>query len=361
MGSCQSMCKYYETSNPVTILPSDYSASCGIPNPPILPVTVFRKETSERLEIFEITIGSPPKNFTFTATAVYTPSSSTVTISDKPYGVLIYITHSSIFFGQDFEINVVLSEDSPLGQSFVNNDKYIVHLSSTCLYRGAAIVFERPTNGKLVFNSSTGLLNSSIQPNTNNELLNLPIQSTSINNCQNICDSIRIPQINITAQTTIDGSDINDAIFTVLDEFKYQGEQSTTHDNPITENTCMIRYINLDEVKETQFRQCCPYMVSVVRGKGKTFYDRILSIYNKLGEAKIGVSFMLFYQYLVLYGMAKYILSKLLYGDFDINYLLGKYNEKFLSDLGASRFCGFIEFFEDCESPVRGYNKYFKY
>ena len=60
--------------------------------------------------------------------------------------------------------------------------------------------------------------------------------------------------------------------------------------------------------------------------------------------------------------MAKYIPARVLYGNFNMDYLLGKYNDKFLKDLGESRFCAFLEFFLDTTtSPVVGYDKYFKY
>ena len=246
----------------------------------------------------------------------------------------------------DYVITITLNNPSISPNSYVPGDTYIIYVNRACYPTGGLqVIFRRPT--RLTFTSNLALIT----------LTSAPINNPDIPVCNvKPCYNIRVPQINITGQTTIDGSDVGDAIFTILDEFSYY-----KHDNPIPENNCMIRYINRDDVKETEFRQCCPYIVSVLRGKGKTLYDRALSIYNKLGEAKIGVPFITFYRYIILYGMAKYILSKLLYGDFNIDYLLGKYNEKFLEDLGNSRFCGFIEFFKDCESPVRGYNKYFKY
>ena len=62
---------------------------------------------------------------------------------------------------------------------------------------------------------------------------------------------------------------------------------------------------------------------------------------------------------LIFYAMSKYIFSRILYGKFNINYLLGKYNKRFLRDLGKSRFCGAMELYLDCKSSSYGYNKYF--
>ena len=49
--------------------------------------------------------------------------------------------------------------------------------------------------------------------------------------------------------------------------------------------------------------------------------------------------------------MTKYILARILYKSF---------NKQFLEDLGNSRFCGFLTIFEDCNSPIYGFNKFFK-
>ena len=100
-------------------------------------------------------------------------------------------------------------------------------------------------------------------------------------------------------------------------------------------------------------------MVSVVRGQGDTLRDKLLYIYER-EQSRIGVDFNEFYQRIMLYGMAKYILSKLLFGEFNINYLLNNYDERFTKKLNCSRFCAFTELFEDCESPVYGYGRYFK-
>ena len=357
MGSCRSVCKAYGLigKDRTIILPEDY-IGCGIPNPPILPVSIVRVIISSLTRRYAMTVGTPTNSFDCSVEASGDPP--IFLFIDKPRGVSIEA--GILTFGGEFAIAITLSSDVALAPgTFVPGDKYTIYPEPVeCIIDSAVAVFERPTSGSVSSNLEALPLTLISARNSST----LPIDEP---NCKQ-CDSIRIPQINITAQTTIDGSDINDAIFTILDEFDYDRTSrsvlhSTTHNNIIQENTCAIRYIKRNDVEETVFRQCCPYMVSVIRGKGKTFYDRVLSIYNKLGEAKIGVNFITFYRYLVLYGMAKYILSKLLYGDFNIDYLLGKYNEKFLADLGESRFCGFIEFFEDCESPVRGYNKYFKY
>ena len=95
-------------------------------------------------------------------------------------------------------------------------------------------------------------------------------------------------------------------------------------------------------------------MVSVLRGKGSSLLDKAKNIYDN------NKPFPEFYLNLILYGMSKYILSRILYGKFNINFLLRKYNDKFLDDLSNSRFCSFIEAFVDPTSKIFGYDKYFK-
>lgn len=171
----------------------------------------------------------------------------------------------------------------------------------------------------------------------------------------NTCENIRVPIVSIIGQTTIDGSDVGDVIFTICDEFTYYKDEKIS-----TDNMCAVIYINHDQIKQTVFNQCCPFMVSVLRGHGLTLQEKAANIFAKISST-ISVSFVEFYDNIILYGMAKYILSRILYGNFDINYLLGKYNDKFLRDLDESRFCSFVQFFNDCESSVYGYNKYFKF
>ncbi len=173
-----------------------------------------------------------------------------------------------------------------------------------------------------------------------------------MNSCtNNICDNIRVPRINITAQTNVSGSDLGDALFEIFDEYLYYDHK------PLKDTICRVNYIHPNKLKTTVFEECCLYIASVLKGKGNTAHAKVLYLYNHI---KLDITFEQFYQNILLYACGKLILSRILYGNFNVKYLLGKYNEQFLKDLGESRFCAFIEFFESCDSPVRGYNKYFK-
>jgi hypothetical protein len=66
-----------------------------------------------------------------------------------------------------------------------------------------------------------------------------------------------------------------------------------------------------------------------------------------------------FIEGIVRYSMLKYVLSRLMYGKFNIKYVLNKYNNKFLRDLKHTRFCNFVFEFTDPSSNIFGYDKYF--
>ena len=102
-----------------------------------------------------------------------------------------------------------------------------------------------------------------------------------------------------------------------------------------------------------------PTFIDIARVTSKTLRDKALNLWE-INKVELGISFDDFYGNIIFYGMTKYIFSRILYGKFDINFLLQKYNETFLKDLGSSRFCSFLEIFLDPASPIFGYNQYFK-
>lgn len=163
---------------------------------------------------------------------------------------------------------------------------------------------------------------------------------------------INIPKINIIGQTLIDGSDVGNVIFTISDKNNYYNK------NPIKRNTkiCSTECIPIEKIKTTIFDKKCPKMVNVFIGKGKFLYTKVDNVWKK---SKSTIDLPIFYKNIILYGMVRYILSKILYGNFDINYLLQNYYEKFLLDLGKSRFCNFLRFFSD---PINSeLYRYFKF
>lgn len=137
------------------------------------------------------------------------------------------------------------------------------------------------------------------------------------------------PQIFIFSQFLIDQSDIGQTLFSVKSS----------------------------EIKGCKFEKSCPRIAGVLKGEGSDLRQKASSLYNE----KLSFDIAEFIDRLVKYSMVKYLLCKMLYGKFNIDYLLGKYNKKFIKDLANSEFNKFLDFFENPNSEVFNYNKYFLY
>lgn len=133
------------------------------------------------------------------------------------------------------------------------------------------------------------------------------------------------PMIFITSRYLIDYSDIGNTVFKIIKQDKVKN-----YDLP------------------------CIKIVNVLDGKGNTAKDKVENLYL---SNKFEIDGLTFTDNIVKYSMSKYFLSKLLYGDFNIKYLLRKYNNKFLKDLKNSEFNNFVEFFTVGE--LVDYDKYF--
>jgi hypothetical protein len=162
-------------------------------------------------------------------------------------------------------------------------------------------------------------------------------------------NQIQVPEIFINSKTLIDGSDIGSTIFTIQDQYQYYKEEKI-------DNSCQNYYIDSNKIKTTIFEQCCPTIVSVLIdvpgiypmcNTKKTMLDKLSNI---LLAQPVNTNSQQFILNIISYSMFRYILSRLLYGNFDINYLLGRYFIKFLKDLENSRFCRFLNDFIDPSS-----------
>jgi hypothetical protein len=165
------------------------------------------------------------------------------------------------------------------------------------------------------------------------------------------CGNVKVPALLIRAQTLIDGSDIGHTLLTVCDTHQYYKCE------PLPKSfKCEIEYVNPNKLLKTQFKLCCPKIVSVLKGEGLTAQEKAMYLFRLYGLT----DFRAFYQTLLTYALLRLFLSRLLYGDFNVNYLLGKYYKDFIHDLNHSRFCAFADFFLNCESAGFGFEKYFK-
>lgn len=161
-----------------------------------------------------------------------------------------------------------------------------------------------------------------------------------------------VPSIFIDFQSLIDGSDIGNTILRVTDDYQYYDHKIT----PIIPNyTCKIIISNNPKI--TNFEESCPLIVSVLRGVGNTAWEKTQYLIENVTTNENDI--YNFFINLVRYSMLKYLLSRLMYGKFNINYVLNKYDKKFLKDLGHTRFCNFVIEFTDPDSAIYGYNQYF--
>ena len=369
-------CVDFTNKTTITILPENYSGD-NVQTPSILPITITRPKDSVLfpfgLGVFTVTIG-PFAPYTVTVTTDPDPlfpflsPVGVLKVVSSDYSVSFSVSgvgQPAVLFTTPNALSNTITFHRP-SELYKIDDIYELLLLSFCEDpsspmgpRSARVDFTRSLQTLISSNNMIDMTNSVPTPsllNSRSIIQRQPI-ITKINVDPIICNNVKVPSINILGQTLIDGSDVGDMIFTIGDEFSYCKPRKSCH-NISCHNKCEIIYIKSDQLKTTTFMKCCPKMVSVVKGKDCTLYEKAIFIFSK---AKLESTFFIFYDNLILYGMLKFILSRLLYGIFNINFLLRKFNEKFLEDLGNSRFCGFLVIFLDCNSPVFGFNKFFKH
>lgn len=236
------------------------------------------------------------------------------------------VTKSTCNNGFDLiTLGIGIEHTNMTNQEYSDNYTITINNCTDIIKRGASIHFERIFSNKV---NSNMLME--------NKLLKSLQQEPTL-----------IPYININGQTLIDFSDVGNMIFTIGDEFQYYEEK------PLKNTNCITPYLS-NNIKLTIFDLPCPLMVNVLKGKGKTSIEKAKNV-NK-NEV---LPFDVIYMRIILYGMLKYILARILYGKFNIKYLLNKYDKQLLINLSNSRFCNFTKLFTDPNSVIFGYEKYF--
>lgn len=368
----QSACK---GGFPVTFAQTEYATVAQLPKPFPLILTISRSD-------------SFPIDYTVKVTNTLNQSISfAVTYDDgvrnKPViylsggAPLITCSFTQRSAGPKIDLNMQFN-NNPYSlfnpNTYVVGDRYIIHLNLDC---GTQITFQRPN--RLAVNTlqattsnvdtTSGLTNLSMRIN-NDHILSRVNSSVFSNTCCTgatgctgsaiIPNLIRIPGINILGQTTVNGDFLSDFTFIVDDTRQYYdcnaiilpGRQYTSDcDN------CQPIYVNPKKLVTTKFFQYGPNLQCIVKGKGTSLRDKVLYTYDRIN---LIISFQQFYINIITYAMLKYILARVLYGQFDMKYLARNFNCQFFKDLAHSRFCGFIEFFDDPANGLIGYHKYFK-
>lgn len=307
-----------------------------IPNPQFLPVSVTYYFPDSNSLRYIITIGPPIKNYIYTLDII---------LLDPSLGTSKGIITSSPV---NFDIQ------TPYGMTGSGFSKATDEVILNCTYNVIRLYDNVPFSPDSYVNGDTyeitmkDLVQGSIDLKELRVVATRKNQTTIVSAINNNINNLRIPYINMTVQTTLNNLDVGESIFIVGDNKKYN------HHKPLR-SKCGDYYTS--KAKITKFTVYMPFMVSVVRGKGKNLHDKILYLYNKYQIENpfiTGASFPAFYDNIITYGMVKYILSRILYGHFDINCLLRQYNKKFIKELKNSRFCHFIQFFN-----LNNYNNFF--
>lgn len=179
---------------------------------------------------------------------------------------------------------------------------------------------------------------------------------------------VEVPDIRITAQSDLYGNNLGNVVFEVLDimrhhtNFPCETLCKNSDDRPLfpkdnhkCHNKCPANptVIDSDKVKHTAFSEY-PHLNDVLKGEGCNLREKAEWI---IGYYRLDIQTEQFMINLIEYSMGKYILSRLLFKRFSIKYLLERYNEKFFERLSQSRYCRFLEKFDD----FVGYERYFKY
>lgn len=345
MTSIKSNCVNYSVNNNVyivTIRPSDYATQL---NPPILPIEIETPDPpgSSTYHI-SVHIGSAQYTFliennvgTFTSPIIPNTNISMSPLGNSGTHNLTCTGNIPIPIPNAMTNTIILHTGASLGGTFQDGDTYVIDMISCCnagtLSAGATVTFSR----KLGVTINETPCDVSTNPD---------------------CNTVRIPCLNIQGQTLIDGRDIGDMKFTIKDEVLYYDNKGISCDK----NKCQLLFLEKTKLQTTTLIKCCLMIVSVVRGKGTTLSEKVNYLYNNCNINQ-NITEPQFYTNIIRYAMVRYILSYILYGKFSIHYLLGKYYEKFITDLGRSRFCRFVEFFKSCDNPIDnvvGYDKYFK-
>jgi hypothetical protein len=246
-----------------------------------------------------------------------------------------------------------------------NNDVYYLRITIDPLriklyfQRDLSKVLDTITPAIFIKNGITVNVKSNLTFNNNLKKMLMHYDNYNDSNCiynNIISDMVEVPIIDIEGQTTYNAEYLSDFTFIIQDKYKYY-----VYDPELLKGKCHCEpiYIDSRKLKKTTFLVYGPELQCVVKGKDKTLRGKLYNYYIN-HPTDFGPSFDEdFYGPMIFYSMTKYILARLIYGDFNINYLCRNFNKQFFKDLKHTRFCGFIEVFTNPIYGIVGYDKYF--
>lgn len=156
-----------------------------------------------------------------------------------------------------------------------------------------------------------------------------------INTCFN--NISQLPWISRIYQSSLSGENLSEALFEVYDTISYKDCGESIHQR--------------NKIIKTVFNRHPDFNI-VIDAQGSNLDEKIRYLRAKYCSK---LNHYIFRDRLTEYGMLKYILGKLIYGNFSLKYLTRSFNEKFKRKLGKTRFRKFLPELEILEE----YNKYF--
>lgn len=155
------------------------------------------------------------------------------------------------------------------------------------------------------------------------------------------------PLIYISSLTSGQGQNYGESLYTVYDIKPYSGTI-----------TCESQVVNINNSKyyRSQFSEF-PQINCLLVGKGCTLYQKFQSIITCYGFT---ITVDQFAAKMALYALSKYILARLLYGKFSLQYLTRSFNDEFMADLHNSRFRKFEIIFVDPAFGLVGFDRFFR-
>ena len=376
------------TTNPNTVTvsyPTNYTGDVDNINPIPATITIQNPTADTWIVTMAPSDGSPAVMFTVGPVVLdplfplITTQATTFNTDPQGFAVGTPTTIPVQICGQAVTLNriritgtVLPDINNPDNEStlFLLNSEYVIDIGRTA--GGvllASVTVTLPKRGSFSsqmtndLNSLTNLVDLSCLNNLNcssdlsclTSLSNLNLTSLMDLTKRFTTDRILVPIILIEGQTLIDASDLSDMKFTIKDELCYYEEK------PLCDTECGIFCTNPCKLKTTIFRKCCKdtSLCRVLRGEGRNAFEKAMNLYKNDPVLRTTTTFpQFYYQSLILYAMSKYILSRILYGKFNIKSLLGKYNKQFFIDLGMSRFCGALRIYNDADN-LASYDRFF--
>lgn len=159
-----------------------------------------------------------------------------------------------------------------------------------------------------------------------------------------------IPKIDISAVSAAEDLNFGEAFYVVVDTVRHKGTVSCKNKR-IVDSTAPGGVVY--ESKFSQF----PQINSVLKGEGCSLRQKFRSL---IAHYDLDVSIESFTAHMALYALLKYILARLMYGDFSLKYLDRCFNKQFMRDLSESHYSFYLFFFTNREIGLIGFDRYFK-